>query len=87
LDSKKRWSNSIQRVLQNRTLKVPLSQTWKDISTELGVGNVRPKHLILSVDDHIKLRTYAKDEFGVDLLITKVGGDRLEASLNISSAS
>lgn len=71
---------SIRRVLHNRTFKVPLSAAWREIHDESGVGYISAKHLVLSAEDHSKLREWVLLEAGADPLITKVGGDRLDAA-------
>lgn len=77
--SKKTYS-SIQRVLRNRTFRVAMNETWMAIHSEFGIGRVSAKHLLLTSDDHEKLRSWASLEAGADPLTTIVTGDRLEAA-------
>lgn len=71
---------SIQRALRNRTFRVAINETWMAIHSELGIGRVSEKHLLLTSDDHEKLRSWASLEAGADPLTTIVTGDRLEAA-------
>ncbi|MDX2503907.1 MAG: hypothetical protein QNL62_05465 [Gammaproteobacteria bacterium] len=71
---------SIHRVLHNRTFKVRLSAVWKDIYDELGIGEISDRHIILSPEDHDRLREWVLREAGTDPLTTKVSGDRLVAA-------
>lgn len=77
--SKKSYS-SVQRVLHNRLFKVSLNQLWKEIHDELGVGELSSRHLLLSADDHTKLRDWFTLEVGADPLTTAIIGDRLQAA-------
>lgn len=80
--SKKSYT-SIQRVLHNRAFKVPLTAVWREIHEELGVGDIFVKHLVLSSEDHSRLREWVLLEVGADPLKTKVSGDRLKAASQV----
>lgn len=77
--SKKSYS-SVQQVLHNRTFKVPLNSLWQEIHDELGIGDLSSKQLILSSEDHTKLRAWYLLDVGADPLTTKVSGNRLEVA-------
>ena len=77
--SKKGYS-AIQRVLHNRTFRVALNAIWQDLHDELGIGSISAKQLLLTHEDHEKLRNWAALEVGADPLTTKIIGDRLEAA-------
>ena len=77
--SKKSFT-AIQRALHNRTFRVALNATWRQIHNEFGVGSTAGKHLLLTPEDHEKLRKLTCLEAGADPLTTTITGDRLEAA-------
>jgi len=77
--SKKSYT-SVQRVLQNGVYKILLNKLWVEIHDEIGVGDISSKHLILSVEDHKKLRNWYILDAGVDPLTVKVTGSRLDVA-------
>ena len=65
----KKVFGSIQRALHNLTFRVALSETWREIHNELGVGSISSKQLILTREDHAKkLRSWASLRSGADPL-------------------
>lgn len=72
--------SAIQRVVHNRTLNVALNTVWQQIHDETGVGNIFAKQLLLTYEDHNKLREWVKLEVGADPLTTRITGNRLEVA-------
>jgi len=80
MDLSKKSYSAVQRILRNRSFKVPLNAIWKELHDELGVGSMSSTHLVLSADDHATLREWFSLEAGSDPLITTVSGDRLNTA-------
>ena len=77
--SKKEY-NAIRRVVYNRTLSVPVNAVWQKIYDETSIGSISSMQLLLTVEDHKKLRDWVIHEIGTDPLTTKISGDRVEVA-------
>ena len=77
--SKKAY-NAIRRVVYNRKLSVPVNAIWQKIHDETSIGSISSMRLLLTVEDHKKLREWVKGETGSDPLTTEISGDREEVA-------
>lgn len=80
MENSKRAYISVQRALRNRASSVTLSDVWRELHNELGIGSLSSKHLTLNSSDHARLREWYVCEVGADPLITDIKGDRLEVA-------
>ena len=67
-------------MVYNRTLSVPVSAVWQKIHDETSIGSISSMQLMLTVEDHKKLREWVKGETGTDPLTTEISGDREEVA-------
>ena len=72
--------NAIRRVVYNRTLSVPVNAVWQKIHEETSIGSISSMQLLLTIEDHKKLRDWVIHEIGTDPLTTKISGDREEVA-------
>ena len=77
--SKKAY-NAIRRVVHNRMESVPVNAIWQWIHDETSIGSVSSMRLLLTVEDHKKLREWVIHETGSDPLTTEIAGDRTQVA-------
>jgi hypothetical protein len=69
--------NSIQTVLRKRHFAVDTNKTWTELHTELSIGTLKGKKILLSKEDRNKLREFVINDTGIDPLDGDISGDRL----------
>ena len=67
-------------MVYNRTLSVPVNAVWQKIYDETSIGSISSMQLLLTIEDHKKLRDWVIHEIGTDPLTTKISGDREEVA-------